>query len=208
MFRCETMSRMYVFLFPMLPGEYFDARRTLGYLFHSRGINNARRQAFTGFWFAISKGRKCAAYSLSRAVELHFHEMSRDDSFFSLTCYFECVMCIFQHQRSPLGWKPAWGWEPNKKFFFLFCQVMDSFTWGKMKYFKGKGHPLSASPTDSSRSTSRVIADNLYSKETVPLAAHSKTRDAVPLSCNTQTHPSLTLAGLMKDPSSVERSDE
>lgn len=39
--------------------------------------------------------------------------------FFSLTYYFVCVMCIFQHQRSPLGWKPAWGWEPNKKFSFL-----------------------------------------------------------------------------------------
>ena len=53
---------------------------------------------------------------------------------------------------------------------FPFCQVMDFLTWGKMKYFKSKGHLLSASQTDSNRYISRVIADNRNSKETVPLA--------------------------------------
>lgn len=95
--------------------------------------------------------------------------------FFSLTYYFVCVMCIFQHQRSSLGLKasPRLG---TKQKVFLFAQVMDSFTWGKMKHFKGKGHPLSASQTDNKRSTSRVIADNCYSKETVPLATHPKNK--------------------------------
>lgn len=48
---------------------------------------------------------------------------------------------------------------------FPFCQVMDTFTWGKMKYFKGKGNPLSASQNDRNRSSSRVIVDNCCLKK-------------------------------------------
>ncbi len=55
----------------------------------------------------------------SSLVALTWNEWGWFSLFFSLTYYFECVMCIYQHQRSPLGWKSAWGWEPNKKFSFL-----------------------------------------------------------------------------------------
>lgn len=74
----------------ILPGEGgLDSRRIVGYFFHSSSINNADRQAFSGFWFAISKGRrKCAAYSPDRVVELSFHEMSKDVSVFFLFIYF------------------------------------------------------------------------------------------------------------------------
>lgn len=64
-------------------------------------------------------------------------------SFFPLTYYFGCVMCIFQHQRSSLGLKACLRRRTKQKV-FLFTKLW-TLTWGKMKHFKGKGHPLSAS---------------------------------------------------------------
>lgn len=85
MFRL-MMTTICVLLLPMLPGEGLDERHTLSCLLNSSGINNAHRQAFTGFWFVISKGRrKSAACSLNRVAELHFQEMSLSLSL-SLSC--------------------------------------------------------------------------------------------------------------------------
>lgn len=119
-------------------------------------------------------------------------------SLFSFDVLF-CMCNVYISTSEEPTWFESLPEAGNQTKSFPFCQVMDSFTWGKMKYFKGKGHPLSASQTDSNRSTSRVIADNRYSKETVPLATHPKTRDIISLSCDTQIDPSLTSAGLMKD---------
>lgn len=132
--------------------------------------------------------------------------MSRDDSL--ALFFFDILFCmcnVYISTSEEPTWFESLPEAGNQTKSFPFCQVMDSFTWGKMRYFKGKGHPLSASQTDSNRSTLRVIADNRYSKETVPLATDPKTRDIISQRCDTEKDPSLTWAGLMKDLSMVEK---
>lgn len=120
-------------------------------------------------------------------------------SLFSSAYYFVCVMYVCISTSEEPTWFENLPEAGNQTKSFPFCRVMDSFTWGKIKYFKGKGHPLSASQTDSNRSTSRVIADNHYSKEALPSATHPKTRDIISRSCDTEKDHSLTSARLMKD---------
>lgn len=52
----------------------------------------------------------------SGLVVVLWNELGRVALFFSSTYYFVCVMCVFQHQRSPLGLKACLRLKPNKKF--------------------------------------------------------------------------------------------
>lgn len=106
----------------MKPKKDLDSRHILGYFFHYTGINNADRQAFSGFWFAISKGRrKCAASFLDRVgVALSWYERGCFCVSLSLWHTILYVQCVYFNIRGAhLVWKPARGREPNKKFSFL-----------------------------------------------------------------------------------------
>lgn len=108
----------------MKPGKDPDSRHIPDCFFHYTGINNADRQAFSGFWFAISKGkRKCAAHFLDRVlVGLSWYEwgcfcVCVSLSLWHTILYVHCV--YFNIRGAHLVWKPARGREPNKKFSFL-----------------------------------------------------------------------------------------
>ena len=87
--------------------------------------------------------------------------------FFSFDILF-CMCNVYISTSEEPTWFESLPEAGNQTKSFPFCQVMDSFTWGKMNYFKGKGHPLSASQTDSNGSTSKVIAHNCNSKRNSP----------------------------------------
>lgn len=169
------MVKMFVFCFPWSQKKDLDSRHILGYFFHYTGINNADRQAFSGFWFAFSKGRrKCAASFLDRVgVAFSWYERGCFCVSLSLFDMLFCMCNVYISTSEEPTWFENLPEAGNQTKSFPFCQVMDTFTWGKMKYFKGKGHPLSASQNDRNRSSSRVIVDNCCLKKTLPLAPHS-----------------------------------
>ena len=141
MLSLETMNRMYVFLLPMLPGEDLDARPPLGYLFHSSGINNAHRQAFTGFWFAISKGRrKCAGSLLIEWSSCTF--MKWVGMILPLSFFFDVLFCmcnVYISTSEEPTWLKACLRLGTKQKVFLFAKLWTLLPEARWSTSKAKG---------------------------------------------------------------------
>lgn len=85
-------------------------------------------------------------------------------SFFPLTYYFGCVMCIFQHQRSSLGLKACLRRRTKQKV-FLFTKLWTLLPEARWSTSKAKGILCQHLMLDSNRCTSRVITDSFFLRQ-------------------------------------------